>query len=436
MLKNQQTGRGGIMSWDEQIQRIVQKMELVRAKDADFTVFGASSHKYRMKSPISIDEVEAFERRNRVSIPQEFKLFLTSVGNGGAGPYYGIYSLGSNEDIYLSEPCRLHPGMTDEEWEELVRFDRDGVSDEQYDEEYDALFQGMLSLGTQGCTYEMMLIVNGEYRGRIVYIDGDLQKPFFTYEKHFLDWYERWLDEIIKGYNISWFGVKRGGDDAELIELFHESSDEKVQLTALEGMHKLPSITPETVDFLVEQAYHASAEIRSISIQLLAKYDLIRAESGLKQLLASPAEADQLAALQYIHWYAKEKEVHLFADQIKMLLPDTNDPDNFRFISYLLGKLARYELLVPFFYHGNNEIRKQAIYEVGKSEDKEIYLQEFIRCLQADDLSVKHTTVQALSNVTNQALLPYYKQILAEYKTDEHYIRTNVMLRLKEFESI
>jgi hypothetical protein len=32
--------------------------------------------------------------KHRVTLPKEYRTFLTSLGNGGAGPFYGILRLG------------------------------------------------------------------------------------------------------------------------------------------------------------------------------------------------------------------------------------------------------------------------------------------------------------------------------------------------------
>ena len=199
------------MPFTNQIKRIKEKLPLAKRKDAKLKVFGASKHKYLLNLPLSKNKIAAFEAKNNIQLPAEFKAFLTEVGNGGAGPYYGISKLEADQaDEYLSKPCKIHHDLTDQEWSEVTSFEtEEGITDERYEEARGAVFQGMLNIGTQGCTYEMMLVVSGEHKGRVVYIDEDLQKPFFTYEANFLDWYERWLDEIIAGYNeINGFGMR------------------------------------------------------------------------------------------------------------------------------------------------------------------------------------------------------------------------------------
>ena len=138
--------------------------------------------------------------------------------NSAAGPYFGIFPLGESihelvdePEKYLSGNCVLTPEMTDEFWNDLNRRieEDENISDEEYDKEKGKIFGGILPIGSQGCTYLHGIVLNGEYKGRVVNLDMDWQKPKFTYEENFLDWYERWLDEVILGHLLepaSWFG--------------------------------------------------------------------------------------------------------------------------------------------------------------------------------------------------------------------------------------
>ncbi|HOL10575.1 MAG TPA: SMI1/KNR4 family protein [Bacillota bacterium] len=414
----------------EQIDRIREKLIKAKAKDDQLQTFGSNKHRYELNPPLSREAIAAFEAKNGITLPEEYQLFLTELGNGGAGPYYGIYQLKIDVyDPYLAKHCRLHPNLSDEEWAELIKFSE---QDDWDDEEYNALFQGMLEIGTQGCTYCMMLVISGENRGRIVYCDMDLQKPFFTYEANFLDWYERWLDEIINGYEMSWFGYKMGGDDTKLLEVFRSSNDEKQQLVALDGMYRLPSLLDDTIIFLEEQCQTGSVNIKSAALGLLTKHSFIKVKPFLLELLADEEESVRLIALKYIYWYGNIDEV---AGVVKALLPKTNSDENFRFITYILEKSAIDDvaIYIPFFYHSDREIRRSAIYAVGKSVKKVQYLKDFINCLQDDDPGVIHAAVQALKGVVNPSLLPYYYQLLEKYPNGEHYIKSNVQSRLAEF---
>ena len=134
-----------------QIDRI--KTKLVKAKQADksFKVFGADSHKYVVNKPVKIDDVKSVENKFSIQLPECYKSFILQIGNGGraysnsaAGPFYGIYPLGSNinelidENIeqYLGNQCILKPGFSDDEWTVITsRIEDDKISDEEFDKE-------------------------------------------------------------------------------------------------------------------------------------------------------------------------------------------------------------------------------------------------------------------------------------------------------------
>ena len=87
--------------YNEQIERIQNKLGKAREKDCFFRVFGASHHKYKIGKVLSLDEIMLFEEKFSVKLPDCYKAFLMNIGNGGisinrsaAGPYYGIYPLG------------------------------------------------------------------------------------------------------------------------------------------------------------------------------------------------------------------------------------------------------------------------------------------------------------------------------------------------------
>jgi len=209
----------------EQIERIKFKLSVAKKKDIGLKVFGAKDHKYKVGKAASEEKINNFEKEYSIELPLCYRSFLAEIGNGGisyrnssAGPYYGIFSLGSdidelveNPSKYLSKQCILTPSITDEEWKELNRKidENEDISDEDYDIERGKIFGGVLPIGSQGCSYIHAIILNGNHKGRVLNLDLDWQKPRFTYEDNFLDWYERWLDEVILGVlhdSPSWFG--------------------------------------------------------------------------------------------------------------------------------------------------------------------------------------------------------------------------------------
>jgi hypothetical protein len=166
--------------------------------------FGVASHRFEMNPPLDRRALRAFEQEHGVEIPADYRAFLLEVGNGGAGPYYGLFPLERWDDAsfdlgndrpadYLSKPSPLEPEMAfDEDWvKKLTR---------PYEERYG----GAIAIGTQGCSYETLLIVSGEYRGSVCYVDLDDQPPRFR-DSDFISWYERWLDVTLSGVEFSWY---------------------------------------------------------------------------------------------------------------------------------------------------------------------------------------------------------------------------------------
>ncbi|WP_108422478.1 SMI1/KNR4 family protein [Flagellimonas amoyensis] len=213
----------------EQIHRIKEKLVLAKKVDKHFSAFGAASHKYALDPPASIAEVEAFEKRYGIRLPEGYRAFVLNIGNGGAsfhnsgaGPYYGIYPLGNylddlilkDKDVerHLKKTCMLFPGLSEKQWDKLTDpLYSEGISDADFAELNGTLYGGILPLGTQGCSYIHALVLSGPYCGRIVNMARSEQmEPRFSSGENFLDWYEQWLDEIISGNLIrnspSWFG--------------------------------------------------------------------------------------------------------------------------------------------------------------------------------------------------------------------------------------
>lgn len=246
-----------VAAYSDQIQRI--KKKILEAKDADknYIAFGADQHKYQLNKPATAEKITEIENKYSIELPDCYKSFVLTVGNGGigwqdssAGPFFGIYPLGENmnelidvdAEKYLKNRCVIHPKMTNEFWEALsqkINGD-ETMTDEEYDHERGNLWAGILPVGSQGCSYLHGVVLNGPYRGRVVNLDIDGQKPNFAFEKNFLDWYERWLDEVISGELIDggtgWFGYQMGGTEEELLAIFTSSTDLAEKDDCLNGL--------------------------------------------------------------------------------------------------------------------------------------------------------------------------------------------------------
>src|ERR1044072_5426568 len=107
-------------------------MEQLRSMDAALELFGASTHRYEFNAALTPGEVAAFEASQSLRLPEDYRDFLLNVGNGGAGPCYGIYPLRPEGSIHhgMSNHNRIdlsvafpHGGPWDADW--LDQFDWD-----------------------------------------------------------------------------------------------------------------------------------------------------------------------------------------------------------------------------------------------------------------------------------------------------------------------
>ena len=438
----------------EQLHRIQQKLAQAKEADKNLEVFGADTHQYHLNPPVSEAEVLAFEKKYGVQLPECYRAFMLTVGDAKAkksdfiaGPYYGLYAFGTSVDsllyekieTYLKAPCNLSPDMTQEEWETLSdpllsSEEEEEEDDDKYFAERAKVFGGLLPLGSQGCTYEHALVLNGKYAGRVVNVDLDLAQPKFAFETNFLDWYERYLDEVISGQLIddrpTWFGYHRGEPAEVLLNEYEHTTDRKTQTDCLEGVyHKKPPLEPALLD-KIEKLIALDNEDRTFLIEILTQSSYERAKPYLQDLVTK----DPKKVFQFVWWYAKDHCAD-WVSVVKELLPTITDERTFDFATYLLteGDDNFEEVILPFTDNENPQIRSTAYYTLGKSKKREQYLDTFIKGLQETDTGVLCTVMQALSGVEDKRLLPYYKAIAKRFPEEKDYILSNLEHRLASF---
>jgi len=90
-------------------------------------------------------------------------------------------------------------------------------------------------------------------------------------------------------------------------------------------------------------------------------------------------------------------------------------------------------VILPFTDDENPQIRSTAYYTLGKSKKREQYLDTFIKGLQETDTGVLCTVMQALSEIDDERLLPYYKAIAKRFPEEKDYVLSNLEHRLASF---
>ena len=418
---------------DAQLARIRRKLPEAKARDKRLAVFGARKHRYELRPPVDRDDVAAWEVAAGVELPEGYKAFLTRIGNGGAGPFYGLFSLGEWEDAGspTGKPS-FWPGISQAEWDAVAAdFDETGT-----DEAWDRLWQGCIYLGHQGCGQYHLLIIDGEHRGRVVNIDEEGVMPVFAFETSFLDWYERWLDEVIDGTLLQKrpysFGFLMGGDDQALLAAFDGAENDRGRIDALQGLSKLRKIDPQSVERLGDIAESCSPDVATVAVQMLIKFDPTVSD----ELILGMIDGDDrtcLAACQAIFWYARDKAGR-WADDLVRRLPTIENHETLTFAVYVLED-AEAEFgaaLSGFVSDPRVEVQKTALFGLGKLRHRRRHLDTFLIALSSHETSVVHAALTALDGVRDKRLLPAYLAVADRFETDDHHVLTMLGHRLRD----
>ena len=177
-------------------------------------------HHWKLSPTVPLSEIEAFERRAGIELPENYVYYLTQVGGGGASPGTGFSDFKSEWESYdglqdVSE--QLARVMPKAEWEERY-------GEHEYEE------PGTINLCGMDITFVAFLIVYGPMRGHVVYLDwdGDCAPMWPKGSSDFLDWNENFYSELLAGYDIypTWrFMWQEPGNTKALIHAYRKAED-------------------------------------------------------------------------------------------------------------------------------------------------------------------------------------------------------------------
>ncbi len=209
---------------------ILAKLSSLRQLDTRFEIFGAGAHEYQFNPPLLEIEIASIESKYGLRLPDEYRAFLLKIGNGGAGPFYGIFPLGMQdhnfdlcawENGYLlgnpSAPFRFNKAWNasseflsqqPQPDENTCQEDEDRMW-EEWDKKLEAeywapeIMDGAIPISHEGCALRDWLVVTGPLAGT-VWKDyrADLRgvEPCSGSDgapMSFCNWYLQWLDDSI-----------------------------------------------------------------------------------------------------------------------------------------------------------------------------------------------------------------------------------------------
>ena len=338
-----------MMTETNQIERIKIKLRLAKHTDYFFEVFGASSHKYVIHTPIEFKELKNFEKTYNISLPDAYTAFLTQIGNGGleyknsvvgnsaAGPDYGIFRLGHPFQFiaepslkYLEKAPYFNENTTEKEWESIYEKMDDTISDEDYDIEVAKAYSGILNIGFSGCSGYLGIILNGENKGQIIQTYDEIEYcPHLYKEINFLDWYENWLNEIISGKRIK---QKECTNDSEesCIERFLSDKELYWKFVSLSYIRSFNGLSVSSIDAL-NKSYRKEKDdkVKLYILNLLTKFDY----DNTKKEIAKLAKQNPIAFLRNLHLYSKDKSIEWLSEINN--LKKSNDSELLEYIKHI-----------------------------------------------------------------------------------------------------
>jgi hypothetical protein len=189
---------------------LLAKLQALATVDDEHELFGARSHRYRLRPALGAATIAHFERVHHLELPPDYRAFLQLLGDGGAGPGYGLSPLqpwnvpafyceiGSAPSsdktrpalIRDSEPSRPFP--FEEEW--IVPQTDDPLELPGEANPYD----GCLLLSEMGYGTQCFLVVAGAAAGEVWYDTTPADGALAPSGQSFATWYEAWLDEQIR----------------------------------------------------------------------------------------------------------------------------------------------------------------------------------------------------------------------------------------------
>ncbi|WP_344475192.1 hypothetical protein [Nonomuraea monospora] len=223
------------------LERIAGKLAAVRAMPIRPDAFGTDAHGFELEPPLPEAVVAEFEERHEITLPSAYRLFVTELAGGGAGPGCGLRELDTScctrrRSGHLAQPSPYLPGPRYVgDWEERYE-DPPGPDD--------VFLRGTLSIAEHGCSLVTQLTVTGPARGRVFNLDhGGPVGPYVTEDADFLAWYERWLDEAVAGYDVGWFGERLPLEEAELVAALADDPSAERRARAGESLLQLPAVS-------------------------------------------------------------------------------------------------------------------------------------------------------------------------------------------------
>ena len=75
-----------------QKKEILEKLAFIR-RHKEFASFGVKEQEVSYNPCLSEEDIKGFEHKHCITLPDDYRTFISEIGNGGFGPGYGLLPL-------------------------------------------------------------------------------------------------------------------------------------------------------------------------------------------------------------------------------------------------------------------------------------------------------------------------------------------------------
>ena len=207
---------------------LIKLVDRARELDTQLRVFGADKHQYKFNTVTALSIVRDFEKRHHITFPKGYVDFLTQVGDGGAGPDLGLYSLDEVEYNNYTDHCETSCSLehvrarsdyhtipyTIEGKEPLVNTSLD---EDKWFEWYESLgascanggnfrkkaaelYNGLVEISAMGGTNAVYLICEGDLKGKLCAFTLDIDDKVHIFDITFEEWMLNHFKRIVEKF--------------------------------------------------------------------------------------------------------------------------------------------------------------------------------------------------------------------------------------------
>ncbi|EPG8313452.1 SMI1/KNR4 family protein [Klebsiella aerogenes] len=398
-----------------QVERIKNKIPLIAAQDPEYKVFGASKWKYQWPDPVNEQYVSKWEKQHRVALPREYRIFLRYIANGGPGFAYGLYPLRNTRiygDIQRESPIPLY----------MTQAQVDTLNAQRESDDECLFYDGSLVIMTEGCTYDIALVVNGKYRGRLIQTDSDEETPFrFIHDINFLDWYERWLDDFIGGMSMGGFISSVAGSQKQLRVWFHSATIPQLRKAIVFSLCRFPHIDAET-QALWESICRTDSDFilcEQALIRLIAAHAACVADI-MRLYFNSPGSLQKIALNNLIFALQAGVDLDEYVEPLLLLIPQLEDNGLFEAVAIIRQTSHnRYATFLPLLNKVAKQHQRYILHAMRQSPDFKIYQKNYVELMlpvfASNEIARVSQAIQFLFEVEDDRIPPLINQTIERF---------------------